>query len=216
MSLTTPNSYMPTTMSGAPIGGNKTDPLMLILVMLTSLFVFATGIIAVSYYSDTTKDVKGRIAKINFSSFVAYVLGLTPILILFVNYLIQFLPAVLFSRIFFIIFTIICLFAWILCAVVIADMSNDSSASKTKKQYLSIILMITLVFSLLFGSAAARGSLFGHQGNFMMPMMPMYAAAPMMQPMQQPMYAAAPMQPMMVQQPMQPMYRFGRRKGRRN
>lgn len=208
MSLTTPNAYMPTTMSGAPVGGNKTDPLMLILVMLTSLFVFATGMIAVSYYSDTTKDIAGRIAKINFSSFVAYVLGLTPILILFVNYLIHFLPASLFSRMFFIIFTIICLFAWILCAVVIADMSDDESADKTKKQYLSIILMITLAFSMIFGSAAARGSLFGRQGNFMMPMM---YAAPM-----QPMYAATPMvapmaAPMMVQQPM---YRFGRRKRR--
>ncbi len=205
MSLVTPNSYMPTTYSGAPVGGNKTDPLMLILVMLTSLFVFATGMIAVNYYSDTDRTIVGRISKINFSSFVGYVLGLTPILVLFVNYLVQFLPAVLFSRMFFIIFTIICLFSWILCAIVIADMSKDDTVAKSKKQYLSIILMITLIFSIIFGSAATRGSLFGHQGNFMMPMM--YS-----QPM--PMYAAPMAAPMMVQQPMmiQQTMRFGRRK----
>ncbi len=209
-----------TAMGPTPMGGNKTDPLLSVLVGLTSCFVFATGMLAVNYYSNENRKVDMRVSKINFSSFVGYVLGLAPILFFAANYAVHFLPPAIFSRIFFGMFTIICLFSWILCAVVLADMANDSTVEKSTKTYISVLLLITLAGSFIFGFATLRGSLFGRVGIYGMPMMyapPMVGGGygyvqpqPVMYAPQQPvMYA--PQQPVVNAPPMM-VPRFGKRR----
>jgi hypothetical protein len=138
----------------------KVDPILLTLVGFTSLFVFITGMIGVNYYSEN-KDVKMRVSKINFSSFVGYALGLTPVLFFITNTIIQYLPSMFFSRALFAVFALISLFSWILCAVLLSDMRNDKKVPKDKKVYLSVILSITLLFFLAFGFAAYRGDILG-------------------------------------------------------
>ncbi len=115
-----------------------------LLVMLTSLFVFIAGMVGTSFYMKSehrSKDERGA-----FTSFVAYALGLTPMVYYLVTAMKDHVPA----KASFALFFLICTLAWIMCAMILKDMKDEKKDRTSNYNYIVGLLVVTLILSFVF------------------------------------------------------------------
>ncbi len=167
------------------------------LLFLTAFFIFLVGMVGLNFYNSS--KVSSRVARLNFVTFVGYVLGLGTVLFFIGTKNPRGLSASFTLKT----MSIMTLLTWTMCAMILSDMRKDNETNSKSYKFTAWMLGITLIMWLGFtfvGFFTTIG-----------PMMDM-ADSQMnagMQMMQQPMQMMQqPMQ--MMQQPMM-MQQFGRR-----
>ena len=161
------------------------NPLFVGLIGLTSIFIFAAGMLSLNYYRQSENE--SRDSRMIYSSFVGFALGLAPLLIISSGLLTKYLPWTLVPKLFFGVCAFMCLLTWILCSVLLSDLNTDEKASASDKLFAWVVLGVTLVFSIAFGYMAYTGGKIGtynfctvFEGGNTSPMMSPMMTSPMM------------------------------------
>jgi MFS family permease len=130
------------------------SPLHLI-VALTCLTVFIIGMIGIHAYSEA--KMPHKTSRLVFSSVVGFALGLAPVAFFIGNAVGNSLSGPIATRAMLGFFSLICLFAWIMCAVIVSDRDKIKLEKRTVK-FVSTMMAITIVMWLMFGFLAYVGA----------------------------------------------------------
>lgn len=176
------------------------------LLFLTSFFIFLAGMVGLNFYN--TSKVSSRVSRLNFVTFVGYVLGLGTVLF----FLGSKNPRGLSASFTLKAISIMTLMTWTMCAMILSDMRKDNQTKSKGYTFTAWMLGITLLmwigftFVGFFTTIGPMMDMADSNLNAGMQMMQQPMQMMMQQPIQ--MMQQQPMQ-MMQQQPMQMMQQPG-------
>lgn len=137
-----------------------------ITIFALCFLVFVVGMIGLNRYPES--KVKSKVPRLIFSSVVGFALGLAPVMF-FVGSTVGPVTGPVSKRLMFGLMSLICLLAWILCAVLLSDRDDIDMGGKTQG-FVGFMLAVFLVSWLMFTGMAYTGfGTFGGLSRFQMP-----------------------------------------------
>jgi hypothetical protein len=124
-----------------------------IAIFAVCFLVFVIGMVGLNRYPDSKH--KSKVSRLVFSSVVGFALGLAPVMFI-IGTAVGPLNDPVSLRIFMGLMSIICLLAWILCAVLLSDRSEIDLGKKTT-QFVATMLPILILGWLGFSFSAYTG-----------------------------------------------------------
>ena len=185
------------------------------LLFLTAFFIFLVGMVGLNFYN--TSKVASRVSRLNFVTFVGYVLGLGTVLFFIGTKNPQGLSASFTLKA----ISIMTLLTWTMCAMILSDMRKDNETKTKGYTFTAWMLGITLLMWIGFTFVGffttigpmmdmADSRLNAGMGMLQQPQMMMMQQPQMMMQQQPQMMMQQQPQMMMQQQPQLPA-QFGRR-----
>lgn len=154
-------------------------------LLVTSFFVFLVGMVGLNFYNESKTE--SRVSRLNYTSFVGYVLGLGTILFYIGTMNSMGLTASFITGF----LSLVTLLVWTMCAMMISDMKKENKEKELSYTFtswmLGIMLLLWIGFSALAFTPAGRLVSGAADGKIPMPMggMPMggmpMGGMPMMQ-----------------------------------
>lgn len=146
------------------------------LLFLTAFFVFLVGMVGLNFYNSS--KVSSRVSRMNFVTFVGYVLGLGTVLF----YVGTNMPAGLSASFILKALSIMSLLTWTMCAMILSDMKKDGETKSKSYTFtawmLGIMLLLWIGFTFvgffttigpMIDMAEGRMNTAGMGGGMMMP-----------------------------------------------
>lgn len=124
-----------------------------IAIFALCFLVFVVGMIGLNRYPES--KVKSKVPRLVFSSVVGFALGLAPVMFL-VGSTVGPVSSPVAMRLMLGLMSLICLLAWILCAVLLKDRDEIDMGGKTKV-FVGSMLAVFIVFWLIFSGMAYTG-----------------------------------------------------------
>jgi len=109
------------------------------LLFLTSFFIFLVGMVGLNFYNKS--KVSSRVSRLNFVTFVGYVLGLGTVLFFIGTKNPQGLSASFTLKA----MSVMTLMAWTMCAMILSDMRKDNETNSKGYTFTAWMLGITLL-----------------------------------------------------------------------
>jgi hypothetical protein len=133
-----------------------------IAIFALCFLVFVVGMIGLNRYPES--KVKSKVPRLIFSSVVGFALGLAPVMF-FVGSTVGSVSSPFTMRLMLGLMSLICLLAWILCAVLLSDRDEIDMGNKTKA-FVGTMLAVFIAGWLLFAGMAYSGiGTFGGMGG---------------------------------------------------
>lgn len=123
-------------------------------LLLTSFFVFMTGMVGLNFYN--TSKTASRVSRLNYTSFVGYVMGLGVILFYVGTMNSMGLSASVITGY----LSLSTLLVWTMCAMMLSDMKKENKQNELAYKYtagmLAVMLILFLGFTALTFTPAGR------------------------------------------------------------
>ncbi len=117
-------------------------------LLVTSFFVFLVGMVGLNFYNESKTD--SRVSRLNYTSFVGYVLGLGTILFYIGTMNSMGLTAGFITGF----LSLVTLLVWTMCAMMLSDMKKENKDKGTAYTFTSWMLGIMLILWLGFSALA--------------------------------------------------------------
>jgi len=172
-------------------------------LLVTSFFVFLVGMVGLNFYNESKTD--SRVSRLNYTSFVGYVLGLGTILFYIGTMNSMGLTASFITGF----LSFVTLLVWTMCAMMLSDMKKENKDKEFAYTFtawmLAIMLILWIGFSALTFTPAGR--LISGAADGKLPVGNGMGGMPMNMPMNMPM-----MQQQFGRKLNSPLFGFGRRR----